>query len=361
MNTATQIQIAKDLVRAYYGDFDTASDAELTSALSKYVVADYQWRGMHPFGELRGAEAVVNTFWRPLRASFGALQRRPDVFMAGVNDANSNDLGDGVWVCSMGHLMGLFDRPWLDIPPTYRMTFHRYAEFHNVVDGRITQSALFTDVLSVMDQAGVFPLPPQTGASFIHPGPRTHDGLLFDAQDPLESELTMDLVNEMIDELTAHNISSIETGESYCPPEVLQGTWHDDMIWYGPSGIGATYTIDRYQKQHQMPFRLNLTNKVFNGHVARFADGNYAGFFGWANLTNTPTGGFLGLPGTNAPADMRVVDVYRRDGDKLAENWVFIDILYWLDQQGLDVLERMKQLHGIEGFEQGIDPSGAAE
>ncbi len=351
MDHAAQLQIAKDLVRAFYDDFDAAPSDQLASTLTKYVTDDYHWRGMHPFGELRGADNVVRQFWLPLRASFGSIQRRPDVFMAGINDAGAgHEDDDGVWVCSMGHLMGLFDRAWLDIPPTHRMTFHRYAQFHNVVDGRITQSALFLDVLSIMDQAGVFPLPPQTGAAFLHPGPRTHDGLLYDVQDPLESELTMDLVNEMIDDLTAHNISSMETGESYCPPEVLARTWHDDMIWYGPSGIGASYTIDRYQHQHQMPFRLNLTDKIFNGHIARFADGNYAGFFGWANLTNTPTGGFLGLPGSNAPADMRVVDVYRRDGDKLAENWVFIDILYWLEQQGLDVLQRMRQLSGQEGF-----------
>jgi hypothetical protein len=37
---------------------------------------------------------------------------------------------------------------------------------------------------------------------------------------------------------------------------------------------------------------------------------------------------------------MRVVDIYRRDGDKLAENWVFIDLLHWLSMQGLDVLKR---------------------
>jgi len=36
--------------------------------------------------------------------------------------------------------------------------------------------------------------------------------------------------------------------------------------------------------------------------------------------------------------------VYRRDGEKLAENWVFIDTPYYLAQQGLDVLQRMKQL-----------------
>ena len=43
-------------------------------------------------------------------------------------------------------------------------------------------------------------------------------------------------------------------------------------------------------------------------------------------------------------ADMRVVDVYCRVGDKLSENWVIIDIPYWLKQQGVDILERTRQI-----------------
>jgi hypothetical protein len=54
----------------------------------------------------------------------------------------------------------------------------------------------------------------------------------------------------------------------------------------------ASYTIERYQK-HQYPFRENLTDKVFNGHIARFSEGNYCGF-GWPNLSNRNKGGFLG-------------------------------------------------------------------
>ena len=75
----------------------------------------------------------------------------------------------------MGHLLGLFDRPWLGIPPTQRMCFLRYAEFHRVDGDRIAETALFLDVISVMQQAGQDPLPPQTGASHLHPGPLTHD------------------------------------------------------------------------------------------------------------------------------------------------------------------------------------------
>ena len=51
----------------------------------------------------------------------------------------------------------------------------------------------------------------------------------------------------------------------------------------------------------------------------------------------------MGLP-ASTPADMRVVDLYRRDGDKLAENWIFIDILHFLNMQGLDVLARMASM-----------------
>jgi hypothetical protein len=63
-------------------------------------------------------------------------------------------------------------------------------------------------------------------------------------------------------------------------------------------------------------------------------------------ISPIPTGGFLGLPGNEARVDMRVVDVYRREGDKLAENWALIDLPYWLKQQDLDILERNRELKG---------------
>jgi len=40
---------------------------------------------------------------------------------------------------------------------------------------------------------------------------------------------------------------------------------------------------------------------------------------------------------------MRVVDIYRREGNKLAENWVFIDLPWWLQQQGIDIFNRTQE------------------
>jgi hypothetical protein len=46
------------------------------------------------------------------------------------------------------------------------------------------------------------------------------------------------------------------------------------------------------------------------------------------------------MPSGDSQADMRIVDVYYREGDKLLENWVMMDIPFWLKQQGVDILER---------------------
>ena len=61
-------------------------------------------------------------------------------------------------------------------------------------------------------------------------------------------------------------------------------------------------------------------------------------------MYNKNKGGFLGLPKSDVKSEMRIVDIYRREGDKLAENWVYIDMLHYLHQQGLDVLGRMREM-----------------
>lgn len=332
-----RLQRAKAVVRDHLGRFDIASDTELEQILAADCPADYHWRGMHPFLEQHGPADVASVFWLPFRQSFAYLQRRMDIFFAG---ANGIDGGKSDWVVNAGHFMGRFDRHWLGIPATGKAIMIRYAEFHQIAEGKIVQTALFLDILSVMYQAGVYPLPPMTAAPLINPSPRTQDGLLFGPHDPQERLKTAELIDRLVFKLNELNL----TGVDRCPPAAMAEFWTDDMGWYGPCGIGSTFTIKAFQEQHQYPFREGLTDKVYNGHIARFAEGTYAGFFGWPNLKNRNKGGFLGLPASDIHAPMRVVDLYRRDGDKLAENWVYIDLLHYLNEQGLDVLARMKSV-----------------
>lgn len=335
----SRFQNAKDTVRRYVQAMEDASTATVAQVLNDHTSDDYLWRGVYPFRQQDDSLSAARVFWQPLMQSFSRLQRREDIFIAG-----DNVYDDKTWVMSMGNFMGLFDTDFLGIPATRRIANLRYAEFSCVHDGKICETGLFVDLIGLMVQAGVNPLPASTGVYYNYPGPRYHDGLLINEEAAAEeSEATLALLNEMVQDLSDLNAS----GSMDCPPEVLAKTWHKDMLWYGPAGIGASYTIPRYQEQHQLPFRGQLGDKRFEGHVCRFAEGNFACFFGWPNLRNNPLGGWLGLPGGTVDTQMQVVDVYRREGDKLAENWVLIDLPWWLKQQGLDVLERNRELRGL--------------
>ena len=321
------IQSAKATVLNWQEATDNTPPKQLPARFSEFATDDYIWRGVHPFHEQHGCDSVIEVFYNPFKKAFSALQRRQDIFFAGQNEIEDFN---SFWVASMGHFIGLFDRPFLNIPPHNKMAMIRYAEFHKVENGQICETALFIDLLHLMAQVGLTPVPQQKGVHLIQPGPRTHDGLLFKTQNSKDGETTLALINRMI--------GDINDGQYKSPQEELHQCWHENMLWWGPTGIGATYTINRYIDHHQHPFRTQNEGRRFNGHICRMAEGCYGGFFGWPNLSLKPTGGYLGMPPYQGYAEMRVVDIYRRDGDKLAENWVFIDLLHFLNMQGHDIL-----------------------
>lgn len=325
-------QNEKNTVLQFYAALDAAQGQGITDVLDAFTTADYNWRAFHPFHQQSGAVAVSKLFWQPFRQALTHLQRRMDVFFAGRNFI---DDGGSTWVCSMGHLMGLFDTAWLGIEPTGKMIMLRYAEFHKVEQGKIAETAFYFDIPHFMAQAGIDPFPDQAAAQLVQPGPMTHDALLFIDADPAEGRKTLDLMNFMINDLGQW--------QSGLPLEQELGrSWHDDMIWWGPTGIGATYTIARYAQQHSGPFRAGLSDRSGTGHIARIAEGAYSGFFGWPNFTARNSGGYLGLPPNDIDCEFRVIDIYRRNGEKLQENWVFIDMLHVFMQQGIDILKRAR-------------------
>ena len=324
-------QNEKKIVLDFYNSVQKCRTDEIPEILSLHYSENIIWRGFHPFNEIQDLVHLFKDFWQPLKKSFTNLQRRMDIFFAGSNSLSSNR---DVWVVSMGHLMGLFDTPWIGIKHTNKIAMLRYCEFNKIVKGKITEVAMFFDVPHLMIQAGLKPFPLETGISLVQPGPILHNGLLFEEQNLIDTKNTLELIEQMINDVKIWNnfdkISLIKE---------LRKNWKDDMIWWGPTGIGSSFTIERYVEQHALPFRNNFINRKFNGHICRLSEGMFGGFFGWPNLTLTPNKKFMGLKTTKKSSDMRVIDIYRREGNKLAENWVFIDFLHFWKMQGMEILK----------------------
>ena len=253
---------------------------------------------------------------------------------AGYNTISGNE---GVWVVSMGHLMGLFDNPWIGIKETKKIATLRYCEFSKIQNSKITEVAMFFDIPHLMLQAGIKPFPSETGISLVQPGPLTHDGLMFNEQDPNEGNKTLEIIENMINDVKVWTSTSRAS-----LIDELKKSWNDNMVWWGPTGIGSTYTIERYVDQHAGPFIETFKDRKFNGHLCRVSEGNYGGFFGWPNLTLTPKKKFMGIKTTPKSSEMRVIDMYRREGKKLTENWVFIDLLHFWKILGIDILKNLK-------------------
>ena len=328
------LQAAKATVLRFHAALDAAGPQRVGAVLRQHTTDDPTWRGVHPFDVIENGHSAADAFWAPLKTALTSLQRRDDIFFAG---RNAIDGGASVWVVSMGHLMGLFDGPFLGIRPTGRIAMLRYCTFHRVEGDKIHETVMHVDIPHLMMQAGQNPFPPQTGAHLVQPGPMTHGGLLFEAHPAAEGEATLKAINNML--------ATLGQWRSGLPlEEELALDWHDDMLWWGPAGIGATYTIERYARQHAGPFRAGFSDRTRTQHIARLAEGHYGGFFGWPNFVATPTGGFMGMPATGRATEFRVIDLYRRVGDKLAENWIFIDLLHTWKLLGLDVLERQRDL-----------------
>lgn len=336
-NSDRAIALAKQVVRAHFAALDSAPTEALADGLAANTSPACAFQFTHPFTAATGAQQAASNFWLPLRDAFAPLQRRQDIFCAGFNDL---DNGDTLWVASMGHWLGRFDQPFLGVTPTGKATMLRYAEFNQIGNGKIIDSTVFFDAMNFMAQAGAQVMPVSTAATMVTPGPRTHDGLLFDGQPEREGIKTLKLFQRMINRLLEVDVQTTETN--------LSLDWTDDMIWWGPGGIGAPYTQKGYLKQHCIPFEQGLRWGDFFGHRCEIAEGNFGGFFGWPTFDVTSLGGYVGLaPKSDVRATMRVVDLYRREGDKLAENWNFIDHLHFLDQLGIDLVARQKALTGL--------------
>ena len=322
------IPTAKTHVHAYLQALDQAGPgAETLAVCQTYLAPDHHYRGVLPIYEQQGPEALAHVVWSPLKTAMPMLQRRTDMWFSGYHD---NRAGTGTWVVEMGNFIGDFTGDWLGIAATGRATYLPYVSLYRVADGAIVETVELLDILSVLTQAGRNPYAAQqSGGHMMSPGPRTHDGVLTGASDPDQTQRTHALTVAMLTEL-AEDYSS--------PADHLARHWHPDMNWFGPTGIGASHGFAGYQRGHTGPFETKLDTVVIHDWELSVAEGHVSAVMWWPCLTMRNIGGYMGVPANDALADMRVVDLYRRDGDKLAENWIFIDLLHFLKMQGVDLL-----------------------
>lgn len=306
-------------------------EGAIRSAARQALANDVAWSVCHPINDLSNAHEVIEQFLLPLARSMPDLERRPFIQIPGHYEGAQ-------WLAGTGYWVGTFTESLFGIPATGKGLYVRYSELLKVENQQISECYLFPDFLDVMRQIGCYPLQAPLG----HPGlilpPMTLDGLCTGVTDPSESQSAVALVMDMLDCLRAYDGVTLES-------MALSSFWHPDFMWFGPGGIGATRGIDGFRRQHQGPFLTAFPDRDVDHHACTVAHGDYVATGGWPHMHGTHTGdGWLGLPASGKRLGLRVMDIWRREGALLKENWVAIDIPHMLLQMGIDVFKPLKTI-----------------
>jgi predicted ester cyclase len=289
------------------------SQAAAPSGLANCLSPDVVYRGSRPVNDVEGRDAALEAALVPLVAALPDIERRDDIFIAAV-------FGGHDWIAATGHYCGTFSAPLFGIPPTGHVTFLRYGEFYRLgADGLVAEIIAIWDLVDLMRQAGVDPLPRWPGVPMLIPGPATRDGVDLGGVDPDGGQATRTLVEAMIGGLMLYDGQSLDSMGQ-------ERFWSENMLWYGPGGIGSNRRLKGFQDFHQRPFLTAFPDRRGGDHRARVGDGAYMATTGWPSIRATHAGPYLGQPATGRAITMRVMDFWRAENGKLAENWVFIDI-----------------------------------
>ncbi|MEX0371162.1 MAG: ester cyclase, partial [Tateyamaria sp.] len=194
------------------------------------------------------------------------------------------------------------------------------------------EARIILDLPDLMRQAGRDPFGGLLGTEMLFPGPATHDGILPAG----DGTASLDLIEAMLGDLHVYDpktaASKGQTGSD--------GYWSEDMLWYGPGGIGSNYRWDGFVKDHRAPFLAAFPDRKGGNHYARIGQGNYAAISGWPSMTMTHRGPYLGVAPTGKSLTLRVMDFYRCNAGQIAENWVMLDYMDLFHQMGVDLIAK---------------------
>ena len=315
-------------------------DAETVAAAWHDAAPEALFRMCHPFGTLDGAQTLIDTVLRPLKAALPDLERQEYIRIAG------EDSSGAMWVGSGGAYAGTWVAEWLSIPATGRSASMRFHEFYRIEQGVCVEMQAIWDIPEMMMQAGVWPMVPQLGRFLHAPAPMTQDGL-----GPHDAALSAASARHVIDMLNAMIRHPSQGG-----PEVmeLERFWHPKFMWYGPCGIGTARGIDEFRRFHQIPFLAAMPDRGQYPEKTThhfMSEGAYVGVTGWPNMAQTISqGGWLGIPPLGQEVMLRSLDFWRIEAGLIRENWVLVDLLDMYRQIGVDVFERMKELAWSKGY-----------
>lgn len=315
----------KKIYANYLKSFDGLNLEDIEAQTAKMFSKKAKINASHPINEATEGIGYFTDIISPISQAFGGFSRQNYVLIGGEY------LGTE-WVTSTGYFYGHFKKPLFGVPPSNKMAFLRFGEFHKMEAGKIIETYVYLGLAELIIAIGKWPLALSQGYEGVVPGPATHDGILVTDSNPKTSRSSADLVEGMLKRLATENAE-------------WKPYWHDNMVWYGPGGLGTYVTVEAFDT-FQRPFEKTFSGWGDGkkdgisgvGADCKAGDGDYVFLHGWKMITGVHAKPFLGIEPTGNRVFMRDCDWWRCSDGKIIENWCMLDTLHLVKQLGIDVI-----------------------
>lgn len=318
-------QLHKQVVWDCWHEMTLTSNASIASVLTNRMHDDVIWHGPQPFDELQGVDTLLTGFWNPLLRAMPDLERETQMFLGGHFQHTD-------WITGTGYFSGNFMDDWLGIPPTGQSIRLRFGEFCRVENRKIVEIYLLLDMVDFMRQAGYDVLPAEQIISETVPALSHMTGRQLTPQNRVISQETFDLIYTMFQTLTKSDSSQQSGMMAYSSPL---------LKWYGPAGMGSTVTLEDYEKYVENPLRQAFPDQHMTAQDVIIGEGLLAASVGFPAIIGTHKGDFKGLPASGNSVQIRMMNWWIREGNRLVENRVMVDMIDLFMQCGVDLFERI--------------------
>jgi len=241
--------------------------------------------------------------------------------------------GDNLTATTTTYGIAYWQADFARIPHTGKPARIRIFDFYKIdpESKKIAYNWMLLDLPHLMLQAGHRVLPkPRLREGWVAP-PRAMDGIPA----PISSLVTREAAELAKKVVYGGLMSDWISGEFKC-----EGLWRDDMIWYGPVGIGMATSCSEYHEHFLKPLRGAFAGTTLEVDVFT-CEGPYCGVHG--KFVGEHVGDWLGLKATGKQVNLRFgmhyhVDVVRME---IVESWAIFDIPDAFNQMGVNLFDRI--------------------
>eukprot|EP00929_Paragymnodinium_shiwhaense_P006917 TRINITY_DN110870_c0_g1_i1.p1 TRINITY_DN110870_c0_g1~~TRINITY_DN110870_c0_g1_i1.p1 ORF type:complete len:411 (+),score=96.06 TRINITY_DN110870_c0_g1_i1:58-1290(+) len=286
------------------------------------MIYDFNYVGSWNFGATHGLKAWFDGEHMHFNRAIPDCQWQDFIRAATDTTCTSASYGLARWTGEFAGVPPPQDQPKVRI---------RDLDFYVIEGKKIKINWCIIDVVDMFEQVGYKVVPPSPLPQLGYLPPQAMDG--FPA--PISSMFTKEDAENSLKVWTA------ALREDYDLKTGTASQWAEDLIWYGPGGVGTARTRDEYITHFLKPIYAAFSD-VERKTDQVVCEGPYCGahFYLWGNHTGT----WLGEKATYKRVPLRCgAHAHIVDG-KIVEGWLIIDTPRTFHYMGIDFYGRAKEL-----------------